>query len=208
MMGGDVASRRFFGNEFWVLSSAIVRWMKWLPVLLLIAACSGERVVTDTGTMETRESIAIRYVGAPELSVREQPSDTATVIATYQNGEAVSILADKGEWVEIRTGDRSGWARAADLTTAEGKQEAEDNPQPKFEVMPQPVSAPSAKGEIYIEADVNSDGEVINVRVITNTTNSMALANQNADALRRAKFYPIVQKGERKPFKYYHRVTY
>jgi uncharacterized protein YgiM (DUF1202 family) len=185
--------------------------MKRAALLLTSAAlfaCSGERVVTDTGTMEMRESIAVRYVGAPEVSVREQPNDTAAVLATYQNGEAVAILADKGEWVEVRTGDRSGWVKAADLTTAEGKQEAEDNPQPKFVTMPQPVSAPSAKGEIYIEADVNSDGEVINVRVITNTTNSEALAHQNSESLRRAKFYPIVQNGERKPFKYYHRVTY
>ena len=176
--------------------------------LVLTAACSREHVVTDTGPMETRESIAVRYVGAPELSVREQPNDTAAVIATYQNGEAVAILADKGEWVEVRSGDRAGWARATELTTSEGKQQAEDNPEPKFKVMPLPVSAPSAHGEVYIEADVNSDGEVVNVRTISNTTGSQALAIQNADSLRRARFFPIVQNGERKPFKYYHRVTY
>ena len=34
------------------------------------------------------------------------------------------------------------------------------------------------------------------------------LAAQNANALRSSKFYPIVVKGERKPFKYYHKVTY
>ena len=71
-----------------------------------------------------------------------------------------------------------------------------------------PVSAPAAKGEIYIEADVNTDGDVVATRIITNTTGSEALAAQNAAALRQAKFYPIVQSGERKPFKYYHRVSY
>jgi uncharacterized protein YgiM (DUF1202 family) len=180
-----------------------------LPLLALFAVlCSRETVVTDTGVMETREPIAVRYVGAPELNVREQPNDTAPVLATYQNGEAISVFADQGEWVEVRTGDRAGWARAAELTTAEGKTEQEENPSPKFRVMPLPVSAPSARGEIYIEADVNSDGEVISTRIITNTTGSMALAAQNDAALKTAKFFPIVQKGERKPFKYYHRVTY
>ena len=176
--------------------------------LLLLFACSRETVVTDTGAMDTRASIAVRYVGAPELSVRTKPDDTAPVVATYQNGEAVTILADKGEWVEVRTGDQAGWARAADLTTSEGKQQSEDNPEPKFKVMPVPVSAPSAHGEVYIEADVNSDGEVVDVRTISNTTGSEALAQQNAASLRRARFFPIVQNGERKKFKYYHRVTY
>ncbi|HYR29080.1 MAG TPA: SH3 domain-containing protein, partial [Thermoanaerobaculia bacterium] len=152
--------------------------------------------------------IGISYVGAQELPVREAANDTAAVITTYSNGEAISVLADKGEWVEVRTGDRSGWAKKADLTTAEAKTEAEENPQPKFRVMPLPITAPGARGEIYIEADVNTDGDVVSTRIITNTTSSPALATQNEGALKRAKFFPIVVKGERQRFKYYHRVTY
>jgi len=183
--------------------------MKRLVVLaLLVCACKSEAPAIDTVAIDTRDPLRISYVGAPELAVREQPNDTATVIATYGNGEAVSVLAERGEWVEVRTGDRTGWAKNADLTTAAGKQEAEDNPQPKFRVMPMPVSAPSARGEVYIEADVNSDGEVTDARLILNTTGSAVLANQNVSALRNAKFYPIVVKGARKNFKYYHRVTY
>ena len=176
--------------------------------LLLLAACKPETAVTDTTPMDTREPVAVRYVGAPELPVREQANDKAPVIATYQNGEAVSILVDKGEWVEVRSGDRAGWARAADLTTAEAKRQEEDNPTPKFKVMPMPVSAPSAHGEIYLEADVNSDGEVTSVRTIVNTTGSMALEAQNTAALRSARFYPIVRNNQRVKFKYDHRVTY
>ncbi|HEX7828915.1 MAG TPA: SH3 domain-containing protein [Thermoanaerobaculia bacterium] len=182
--------------------------MKRLALAFLaLAACTKEAPVV-TGTFETREPVAVRYVGSPELNVYEKADDKSPVMATYQNGEAMSILVDKGEWVEVRTGDRSGWAKASDLTTAEGKTAQDEDPQPKFKVMPMPVSAPSARGEIYLEADVNSDGEVVNIRTITNTTGSDALANQNAAALRSAKFYPIVVKGERKAFKYYHKVTY
>lgn len=181
--------------------------MKHLAVLaLLLAACSGEAPVTDTA--DTREPINIAYVGSPELAVRERAEDSAPVIATFGNGEAVSVLADKGDWVEVRTGDRSGWAKKSDLTTAAGKEDAENNPEPKFRSMPMPVSAPSARGEIYIEADVNTDGEVTAIRMIQNTTGSQALGQQNMDALRQAKFYPIVVKGERQRFKYYHKVTY
>jgi TonB family protein len=176
--------------------------------LLLATACKQETVVTDVTPTDTREPVAIRYVGAPELPVREQASDTAPIVATYQNGEAIPVLVDKGEWVEVRSGDRAGWARSADLTTAEGKRAEEENPTPKFRVMPMPVSAPSAHGEIYLEADVNSDGEVTNVRTIVNTTGSMALEAQNTAALKAARFYPIVRKNQRVKFKYDHKVTY
>jgi TonB family protein len=187
--------------------------MKRLALLILLVlpaamACKQETAVTDTTPVDMREAVAIRYVGAPELQVREQPNDTAPVLVTYQNGESISVLAEKGEWVEVRSGDGSGWARAADLTDAQGRQDAEDNPQPKFRVMPMPVSAPSARGEIYLEADVNSDGEVTAVRTITNTTGSAALEAQNTNALKNAKFFPIMQNNQRVKFKYYHRVTY
>jgi uncharacterized protein YgiM (DUF1202 family) len=178
-------------------------------LLFAVVACKQEApVVTDTTPLDTREPVAVRYVGVPELTVREQANDSAPVVSTYQSGEAISILADKGEWVEVRVGAGSGWAKASDLTTAEGKQQAEDNPEPKFRVMPLPVSAPSARGAIYLEADVNSDGEVTAVRTLENTTGSEALVVQNTNALKAARFYPIVQNGERKKFKYYHRVTY
>ena len=182
--------------------------MKRLAVFLLAFAsfCAQEPAITET--IDTREPIGVWYVGAPELPVRQQPNDSAPVIATYLNGEAISVLAQKGEWAEVRSGASSGWARMSDLTTAQAKATQEETPTPKFRVMPMPVSAPGAHGEIYIEADVNSDGEVLSTRILENTTGNAALAEQNARALRNGKFYPIVVKGERKPFKYYHKVTY
>ena len=199
-----------FNFQFSIFNSGdIVAPMRHLAVILLLtlAACQNEPAVT--GTVDERVPVGVMYVGAPGgLSVREQPNDAAPVIATYQNGEQISILVDKGEWVEVRTGDRAGWAKKSELTTAAGKAEQETNLQPKFRVMPLPVSAPSAHGEIYIEADVNTDGDVVHTRLITNTTGSVALAAQNEQALRSAKFYPIIVKNERQPFKYYHKVTY
>ena len=177
-------------------------------LVVLAAACKRETAVTDTTPMDTREPIAIRYVGAPELPVREQPNDTAPIMVTYQNGEGVSVLSEKGEWAEVRTGDRTGWARAADLTNAEAIAAAEADPQPKFKVMPMPVSAPSARGEIYLEADVNSDGDILSIRTISNTTGSLALEAQNTAALKASKFYPIMRNNQRTKFKYYHKVTY
>jgi uncharacterized protein YgiM (DUF1202 family) len=172
-----------------------------------VLACAREQPAV-TETVDTREPTGVSYVGAPELPVHAKPDDKSEVIATYQNGEAMSVLSEKGDWVEVRSGDGSGWAHKTDLTNAEAKRAAEENPEPKFRVMPLPVSAPGAHGEIYIEADVNSDGDVTGMRLITNTTGSDALVAKNEQALRGAKFYPIIVHNERRAFKYYHRVTY
>jgi outer membrane biosynthesis protein TonB len=175
--------------------------------LLLLTACSKETPAIPEPT-DTREPIEVLYVSAPQMPVREQANDTAGVIATYPIGEAVSVLAKQGEWVEVRTGDRSGWARVSELQSAKDKASGEENPQPKFQRMPLPVSAPSARGEIFIEASVNTDGDVTDTRILTNTTNNEALAKQNEQSLKSAKFYPMRIGGEVKTFKYYHRVTY
>ena len=186
----------------------MVAAMKVFAVLLLLAACSRDATPPVTETMDTREPTGVLYVGSPELPVHAEPNEQSELLATYTNGEAVSVLSEKAEWVEVRTGNRAGWAKRAQLTTAAEKDESEANPTPKFRIMPLPVSAPAAHGEIYIEANVNTDGEVTSTRMLSNTTGSTALADQNAAALHSARFYPIIRKGERQPFKYYHRVTY
>jgi hypothetical protein len=180
--------------------------MKRVALLaLLTLACSGPEVQPPT---DTREPIETAYVTAAEMKVYAKADNSAPVITSYQTSEAVSILVRRGDWVEIRTGDGSGWVHATDLAGAAEASQLEDNPTVRFQRSPAPVTNMSAHGEIYIEADVNTDGDVISTRLITNTTGSESLAMQNAASLQQAKFYPIVVRGERKPFKYYHRVTY
>ncbi len=180
-----------------------------LVLATFLAACGGEETQPFLAEpTDAREPIAIRYVTGPELPVREKPDESAPVMITYQTGESVSVLAEKGEWVEIRVGDRSGWARREHVGSAEQATQEEDSPTARFQKAPASVTNLVAKGEIYIEADVNTDGDVVATRIISNTTGSDALARQNEAALRQAKFYPIVKSGERQPFKYYHRVTY
>ena|SRR5687767_4101218 len=178
-------------------------------LLLLLVACRGEDTKSFLPeTTDTRASIATRYVTGPELPVRSQANESAPVIATYQSGERVSVLAEQGEWVEVRVGDRSGWARRDQVGDAADAAQDPDNPTVRFQKMPPSVINLTAKGEIYIEADVNTDGDVVNTRILVNSTGSDDLATQNEAALKQAKFYPILKAGERQPFKYYYRVTY
>lgn len=180
------------------------------PLLFLLSAfcllhCNQE---ASAPTPPARETLAIAYVGAPELAVHAKADDASPVVTKFLNGESVSILARKNGWVEVRTSDGSGWAHETDLTTAEAAKAEEANPSPKFRKPPSPVSQPGAHGTVYIEAAVNNEGEVTRTQIITNTTGSPTLAEQNAAALKMAKFYPIVQKGQKKDFLYYYRVDY
>ena len=171
-----------------------------------ILQCGGE--ASAPPSPPARETIEIAYVGAPELAVHAKADDASPVVTKFLNGESVSILAKKGDWVEVRTTDGSGWAHAADLTNAAGAKAEEANPTPRFRISPSPVSQPGAHGTVYIEAAVNTEGDVTHTQIITNTTGSAALGTQNEAAIKRAKFYPIVQKGQKKDFLYYYRVDY
>lgn len=177
-----------------------------LPLLFLLAACRNE--APSTATIDTRDPIEVAYVGAPELQVHAKADDASAVATTFLNGESVSILSRKGDWVEVRTAGGSGWAHAADLTNAANATKEEANPTPRFKSPPSPIVQPNAHGTVYIEANVNDQGEITSTKVITNTTGSEGLAAQNEAALKRASFYPIVQKGHRTPFIYYYRVDY
>jgi hypothetical protein len=181
--------------------------MRRLLVLLVLGtACRNEPAVTVA--TDTRAPIEVAYVGAPELQVHAKMNDASPVITTYLNGESVSLLARRGDWVEVKTAGASGWAHAADLTNADVAKQEEKNPTPRFRTPPSPVVQSSAHGAIFIEANVNDQGEVTSTTVIVNETGSAALAAQNEAALRVARFYPIVQKGKRVPFIYDYRVTY
>lgn len=193
-----------FSDEVCLLPYGV---MKHLAVIALIAALACAKAEIPAPT-DTREPIAAQYVTAPELKVYEKPDTAAPVMATYQYNETVPVLLRQGEWLEIRVGDSSGWIKASDVGDASQAQSAADNLTPKFQLAPSPVTHLTAKGDIYIEADVNTDGDVVATKVITNTTDSPGLAEQNAAALRKAKFFPIIKNGAKMPFKYYHRVTY
>ncbi len=175
--------------------------------LLFVAAFACNREAPPVAT-DTREPIETGYVGSPEMQVHAKADDASRVQTKFLSGESVSILARKGDWVEVRTAAGSGWVHASDLTNAEAAKKEEDNPTPKFKTPPSPVVQPGAHGTIFIEANVNEQGEVTSTRVVANETGSVALAAQNEAALRQSRFYPIVKKGQRVPFVYDYSVTY
>lgn len=179
-------------------------------LVLIAAACIQKPVPVSTETTpvadDERPAIAVEYVAVPSMTVYSRPAADGEVVGTYGLKEAISVLERNGEWTRIRTFNGSAWVKQADLITAEAA-ESVDSTVPRFYVAP--VAVPfSTRGEIWMQAKVNTDGEVVDVTVTNNTTGSAALANANADALKSARFYPMIDNGTRKTFTYEHRVYY
>jgi uncharacterized protein YgiM (DUF1202 family) len=178
-----------------------------LIALILLAACNSQQPTRDT--TDTRMPIANEYVRGNSVKIYATPADNAAVLTTYRHGESVSILSKRGAWSEVRVAAGRGWVKADQLADASEANKTEaDNLKPHYERAPEPVSQPGAHGEIVLEADVNTDGVVTNVRTIRNTTGSTSLEIRNAAALRQAVFTPIVRHGRREAFVYEHRVHY
>jgi len=187
--------------------------MKHLAVAALILAAVGctqkpAPVASETTAADPSEryAIAVEYVAVPKAIVYARAAVDAPVIDAYGLTEAVSILEKKGEWVEVRTFNGTGWVKQADLVAGDVAKNM-DTTTPRFYVAPAAIPY-NRGGEIWFQAKVNTDGQVVEVKTIKNTTGSQAIADANGEALKNASFYPMVDKGARKTFIYEHRVYY
>ena len=162
---------------------------------------------TQTVAPADRPAIAVEYVQVPAMQVYERPATDAAITGSYGLSEAIPVLEVKGDWKMIRTFDGTGWVQAKDLTTAAELAKVDFN-EPRFYVAPAPIAATYARGEIALQAKVNTDGAVVEVKVTKNTTGNPQLADANGEALLKSQFYPMVEKGQRKVFVYEHHVYY
>ena len=180
----------------------------WIALPFLLLACSRHVVVAPPQSATNDAAVEIAYVGAPTVDVHQFPSDSTPVISTFRYTETVSVLAQKNDWVQVRTVSGKGWMRRADLIDAAKVDEILKNPIPRFVAQPQPIPDSRAHGEIAYTARVNTDGEVIDIQMLKNSTGNRALADANGTALKSARFYPMLQKGQRVVFTYEHHVYY
>lgn len=182
-----------------------------VATLLFVAltACQ-QRRPTAAPPPEMRKALTTLYVAVPTMSIHAQPREDAPVIVTYGYTESASVLGRSGDWLEVRTFDGgSGWARGAELYTAEQIKPFLLDPQPRFFVEPVKVPPPGRiRGEVVLEARVDTSGNVFDVKTVSNTTGLDELAVTNSDALRKARFFPLIRDNQRGSFKYQYIVTY
>lgn len=185
-----------------------MRRLNRLFLLSIAVATACSETPNSATQVPERETIAIRYVAVPRLELRREPDPGSDVVTTYRLGEPVSILAFEGEWAEIHLGlELSAWAHTDELS--EAREMATSRTEPTFIVPPSPVFSPGTiHGKILLEATINTEGEVTEVRTIRNTTGSKQLEQANIEALRAVKFHPLIEGGTAKPFIYEHRISY
>jgi len=178
-------------------------------VLVLLVSC-GNTPPAAAPADDIRAAIETLYVGVPRLNLYAQPTDTAPVVTTYGYTESVSILSRRGAWAEVRTFDGgSAWVRATELIGAVEVEQVLAHPVPRFALAPQQIPNARVHGVIVLQARVNTDGQVIDVLPGCNTTGRDDLLEANADALRRATFYPLIdKKGQRSSFTYEYSIAY
>src|SRR5258706_4617069 len=72
-------------------------------VLAALACSRSDAPGPKAGTQDdTRSPIAVEYVRGAELPIHAKPDDASPIVTKYQASEAVSILARKGDWAEVR----------------------------------------------------------------------------------------------------------
>jgi len=189
-------------------SCSMMKKVALLALLLLFACSRNVAVVAPPQNTNDETAIEVAYVGMPTVVIHQFPSESSPQITTFRYTETVSILAQKGDWVRVRTILGNGWMKRAELINAAEVEQVLKNPVPRFLTPPQPIPDSRAHGEIAMNARVNTDGEVIDVTLLNNSTRNKALADANTTALKTARFYPMLQKGQRVVFTYEHHVYY
>lgn len=108
----DAATRHGRGLAV-VIALAVV----FFALLSLIVLRSGKGKAEVASESETLTVLPMR------IRIRTEPHARAPVVTTATNGERVTLLDDRGAWVQVRTGDNlTGWAERANLErTAELK---------------------------------------------------------------------------------------
>lgn len=145
-------------------------------------------------------------VNASLLNVRSEPSMEGEVIGHARRGERVTILAESGEWLRVRTGGgETGWVSSQHVARDGASSTSSSPTRPRrggcppdsdyrFLTAPRPAfSEGGPHGVVTIEASVNAQGTVTSTRVVSNTTGEEALAAMAAREIKEAKFAPPVR---------------
>ncbi len=177
----------------------------FVAIVLVSCKVREQKVAVPT----PRETISIKFAAA-DIEIRESASDTAKVVTKYRITEPASVVSEKDGWTELKIGfDKYGWVHSAELVgdrhevgSCEGKI--------RMRVPAEPVQGKGRRGSaIWIKASVNAHGDVTDVRTYQNSTGDAELLERHTAALKKIKFYPMMDEGgSTKPFFYDYKVQF
>lgn len=130
-------------------------------------------------------------VTAGRLNIRQTPSKQAPIVAKVRQGIRLEKLGGQGAWVEVRSGDVTGWVMAQYV-----RSEGLCPPDREMEILDEPpaVFGEVSRGKVVLEALVDESGTIRSVKVTENTTGDQAFAALAEEGLRKFKFSPPVKR--------------
>ncbi len=166
-------------------------------ILILVAACAAPppKPAPEVPVTKPEEKVpATMRVTATTLNVREEPKSNATVVKQVKRGDQVSVLATDGGWSKVRlSGGDAGWVFSQYLSSGKPRGRKGCPADSEFAFVKAPLAAFSEGGPhglIIVDATVNTTGDVLSTKVISNTTGEDTLAKMAEREIRAAKFTP------------------
>jgi hypothetical protein len=152
-------------------------------------------------------------VTAKTANVRDSASTKAGTVAKLQKGDRLTGYEEKDGWLRVKLKDtRAGWIRKDLLRKDDGclPDRREVLLTPPMLHMSDGAGAPgtAGKGKVVVEADIDENGKVRSVRVVTNETGSPERAEMAKSEVQGVTFQPPVKKCRVTGFTYVYTRTY
>ncbi|MDL2716464.1 MAG: SH3 domain-containing protein [Acidobacteriota bacterium] len=153
-------------------------------------------------------------VTAKTANVRDSASTKAGTVAKLKKGDRLTGYEEKDGWLRVKLKDtRAGWIRKDLLKKDDGclPDRREVLLTPPMLHMSEGSGASgtaSAKGKVVVEADIDENGKVRSVRVVTNETGSPARAETAKSEVQGVTFQPPVKKCRVTGFTYVYTRTF
>jgi uncharacterized protein YgiM (DUF1202 family) len=190
-----------------------------LLVVLLAAACSAPPPpAPKTAPVGEDRVIGRVRVTATALNVRSDASTDADVVKLVKKGETLSLLKDGGDWLRVKLASGEvGWVSAQHVAREGAKKQTArkrsggcpadsdfafvKTPRPAFSDTPKP-------GMVVVDASVNTKGDVVSTKIVSNTTGDETMAFLTEREIKSAKFTPPVRNCVPRNFIYTYKRTF
>ena len=186
-----------------------------LSLLLLAVACA-----SPPPPKPVPESVEERILGTVEvvatgLNVRTGASTESEIVTMVKRGEKLSLLVDGGAWLKVKLpSGESGWVSAQHVRAEGAKPKPRRGkcpPDSDFAFVKTPVPSFSDRprpGTVVVDATVNTSGDVVSTKVVSNTTGEESLAFLTEREIRAAKFTAPIRNCAPRTFIYTYRRTF
>ncbi|MFZ2490624.1 MAG: SH3 domain-containing protein [Thermoanaerobaculia bacterium] len=158
-------------------------------------------------------------VNASALNVRAEATGEAEVVVQLKRGTKVSILDPGESWTKVRLANGDTGFAATRFLKREGESTSKSKAKGKkscpadsdFAFLETPMltfSDSGAHGLVVVDATVNTNGNVVSTKLVSNSTGDEALAFLTEREIKSAKFAPPIRSCVPRTFIFTYRRTF